>query len=60
MGVPNISTNLSGFGRFMSEHVDYPEFYGIFVVDRRFSSVFESIQHISDVCLALIHFIFLF
>ncbi|XP_065646602.1 glycogen [starch] synthase, muscle isoform X2 [Hydra vulgaris] len=48
MGVPNISTNLSGFGRFMADHVDYPEFYGIFIVDRKFSSAFESIHQISD------------
>ncbi|XP_057289340.1 glycogen [starch] synthase, muscle-like [Hydractinia symbiolongicarpus] len=48
MGVPNISTNLSGFGRFMGEHIDYPEFYGIYVIDRRFKSGAESIQQMSD------------
>ena len=49
MGVPNVSTNLSGFGRFMSEHIDYPEFYGIYVIDRRFKSAHESIIQLSDV-----------
>lgn len=48
MGVPNISTNLSGFGRFMEEHIDYPEFYGIYVVDRRFRSVIETVKQMSD------------
>ena len=49
MGVPNVSTNLSGFGRFMTEHIDYPECYGIYVIDRRFKSGQESIEQLSDV-----------
>jgi Glycogen synthase. len=49
MGVPNVSTNLSGFGRFMAEHIDYPEFYGIYVIDRRFKNPQESIIQLSDV-----------
>merc|ERR1712227_453280 len=36
MGIPNVSTNLSGFGCFMSEHVVDPQSYGIHVVDRKF------------------------
>lgn len=48
MGVPNVSTNLSGFGRFMVEHIDYPEFYGIYVIDRRFKNAQESIIQLSD------------
>jgi len=48
MGVPNVSTNLSGFGRFMSEHIDLPEFYGIYVIDRRFKPVQESVEQLSD------------
>lgn len=48
MGVPNISTNLSGFGRFMGEHIDYPEFYGIYIIDRRFKSAEESITQMAD------------
>ena len=49
MGVPNVSTNLSGFGRFMQEHVDYADFYGIYVIDRRFKNPIESIHQLSDV-----------
>lgn len=48
MGVPNISTNLSGFGRFMAEHIDYPEFYGIYIIDRRFKNAEESITQMAD------------
>merc|ERR1719427_1563958 len=48
MGVPNISTNLSGFGRFMGEHIDFPEFYGIYVIDRRFKNAEESIIQMAD------------
>ena len=49
MGVPNVSTNLSGFGRFMTEHIDSPECYGIYVIDRRFKSGQKSIEQLSDV-----------
>src|SRR5690606_29877839 len=35
MGVPSISTNLSGFGCYMEELLDHPEEYGIFIADRR-------------------------
>lgn len=49
MGVPNVSSNVSGFGRFMQEHIDYPEMYGIYVVDRRFKTADESIQQLADV-----------
>merc|ERR1719427_749213 len=48
MGVPNISTNLSGFGRFMGEHIDFPEFYGIYIIDRSFKSAEESITQMAD------------
>jgi glycogen(starch) synthase len=49
MGVPNISTNLSGFGCFMEEHVNEPETYGIYIVDRRFKSGDESCDQLADV-----------
>ena len=32
MGVPNVSTNLSGFGCFMAEHVVDPQSYGIIII----------------------------
>lgn len=49
MGVPNISTNLSGFGCFLEEHVADPPSYGIYVVDRRHKSAEESCQQLAQV-----------
>ncbi|CAF1239042.1 unnamed protein product [Adineta ricciae] len=48
MGVPNISTNLSGFGCFMEEHVHQAETYGIYVVDRRYKSAEESCHQLAQ------------
>ncbi|CAF1270547.1 unnamed protein product [Rotaria sordida] len=48
MGVPNISTNLSGFGCFMEEHVNEPQTYGIYVVDRRYKSGEESCHQLAQ------------
>lgn len=49
MGIPSASTNLSGFGRFMAEHVTDPTSYGIYLVDRRFKPAEESIQELTQV-----------
>eukprot|EP00112_Aurelia_sp_Birch-Aquarium-sp1_P018819 Seg455.5 transcript_id=Seg455.5/GoldUCD/mRNA.D3Y31 product=Glycogen protein_id=Seg455.5/GoldUCD/D3Y31 len=48
MGVPNISTNLSGFGRFMAEHISDPDSYGIFIVDRRFRGIDGSVNQLAQ------------
>ncbi|VDN57113.1 unnamed protein product [Dracunculus medinensis] len=48
MGIPSITTNLSGFGCFINEHVTDPGSYGIFVVDRRFKSANESINDLTN------------
>ncbi|KAI8900264.1 glycogen synthase [Globomyces pollinis-pini] len=48
MGVPSITTNLSGFGCFMSEVITYPADYGIYIVDRRSKSVEESLNELTD------------
>merc|ERR1712025_1133330 len=47
MGIPNVSTNLSGFGCFMSEHVVDPQSYGICVIDRRNQSVEDSVNQLA-------------
>ena len=47
MGIPNVSTNLSGFGCFMAEHVVDPLSYGIYIVDRRNKSVEESVNQLA-------------
>lgn len=49
MGIPNISTNLSGFGSFMVDHITEPSSYGIYVVDRRFKSPEESTSQLTKV-----------
>lgn len=48
MGIPSVSTNLSGFGCFMMEHVADPVSYGIYVIDRRFKSAEESVQQLAQ------------
>uniref|UniRef100_U5ET57 Glycogen [starch] synthase n=1 Tax=Corethrella appendiculata TaxID=1370023 RepID=U5ET57_9DIPT len=47
MGIPSITTNLSGFGCFMQEHIADPKSYGIYIVDRRHVAVEESVQQLS-------------
>ena len=49
MGIPSISTNLSGFGCFMNDHVADPASYGIFIVDRRHASPEESVNQLAKV-----------
>ncbi|CAG8558713.1 4982_t:CDS:2 [Paraglomus occultum] len=49
MGVPSITTNLSGFGCFMEDVIEAnPTDYGIYIVDRRMKSVEESVQQLAD------------
>ncbi|KAI8926110.1 glycogen synthase [Entophlyctis helioformis] len=48
MGLPSITTNLSGFGCFMSEMISVPSDYGIYIVDRRLKSVEESLNQLTD------------
>ncbi|KAF5284833.1 hypothetical protein FQA39_LY04558 [Lamprigera yunnana] len=48
MGIPSITTNLSGFGCFMEEHIADPMSYGIYIVDRRYISVETSVQQLAQ------------
>ncbi|XP_048846330.1 glycogen [starch] synthase, muscle isoform X1 [Brienomyrus brachyistius] len=48
MGIPSVSTNLSGFGCFMEEHIADPSAYGIYILDRRFRSVDESCNQLTS------------
>ncbi|KAM9309216.1 glycogen [starch] synthase, liver [Pholidichthys leucotaenia] len=48
MGIPSVTTNLSGFGCFMEEHVSDPAAYGIYIVDRRFRSPEESCTQLTQ------------
>jgi glycogen(starch) synthase len=47
MGIPSITTNLSGFGCFMEEHITDPDTYGIYIVDRRFKNGDESCEQLA-------------
>ncbi|AQZ15362.1 GSY1 (YFR015C) and GSY2 (YLR258W) [Zygosaccharomyces parabailii] len=50
MGVPSITTNLSGFGAYMEDliEVDQAKDYGIYIVDRRFKAPDESVEQLVD------------
>uniref|UniRef100_A0A6Q2ZPK4 Glycogen [starch] synthase n=1 Tax=Esox lucius TaxID=8010 RepID=A0A6Q2ZPK4_ESOLU len=48
MGIPSISTNLSGFGCFMEEHIADPSAYGIYILDRRYRGVDESCNQLTS------------
>ncbi|CAG8604728.1 1323_t:CDS:2 [Acaulospora morrowiae] len=48
MGVPSVTTNLSGFGCYMDETIENPSDYGIYIVDRRMKSVEESVQQLTN------------
>ena len=49
MGIPSMTSNLSGFGCFMQEHIKDPKSYGIYIIDRRFRSYDESVQQLAQV-----------
>ncbi|XP_073505588.1 glycogen [starch] synthase, liver [Phyllobates terribilis] len=49
MGIPSVTTNLSGFGCFMQEHVADPAAYGIYILDRRFRSPDESCNQLTQI-----------
>ncbi|KAG9471181.1 glycogen [starch] synthase, liver [Eleutherodactylus coqui] len=49
MGIPSVTTNLSGFGCFMQEHVADPAAYGIYIVDRRFRAPDESCNQLTQI-----------
>uniref|UniRef100_A0A2K6RKK3 Glycogen [starch] synthase n=1 Tax=Rhinopithecus roxellana TaxID=61622 RepID=A0A2K6RKK3_RHIRO len=48
MGIPSVTTNLSGFGCFMQGHVADPTAYGIYIVDRRFRSPDDSCNQLTQ------------
>ncbi|XP_069755204.1 glycogen [starch] synthase, muscle-like [Narcine bancroftii] len=48
MGIPSITTNLSGFGCFMQQHIADPTAYGIYILDRRFRSLDDSCNQLTS------------
>ena len=49
MGIPSVTTNLSGFGCFMQEHIADPQSYGIYIIDRKNKAAEESVQQLAQV-----------
>ena len=50
MGVPSVTTNLSGFGAYMEDLIETNQAkdYGIYIVDRRFKNPEESVEQLVD------------
>jgi hypothetical protein len=48
MGIPSVTTNLSGFGCFMQDLIERPEEEGCYIVDRRMQSVEDSVNQLAD------------
>jgi len=48
MGVPSITTNLSGFGCYMEELIENASDYGIYIVDRRTKGVDDSVNQLTE------------
>ncbi|KAJ7490075.1 glycogen synthase [Mycena galericulata] len=48
MGIPSITTNLSGFGCFMAGLIERPQNEGCYIVDRRSQSVEDAVQQLAD------------
>lgn len=48
MGIPSMTSNLSGFGCFMQEHVADPKSYGIYIIDRLHQSPDDSAQQLAQ------------
>jgi glycogen(starch) synthase len=51
MGIPNVTTNLSGFGCFMEDLLESPDDYGCYIVDRRSQGVEESVEQLTNILL---------
>ena len=49
LGIPSVTTNLSGFGCFMDKKVPSLKAYGIYMVDRRYKDLKESTQQLVEV-----------
>jgi len=52
MGIPSITTNLSGFGSFMQDLIESPHEEGCYIVDRRMQSLEDSVRQLTDYMLS--------
>ena len=44
-----MTSNLSGFGCFMEEHLENPAEHGVYIIDRRNKSVEGSVKQLTDI-----------
>ena len=49
LGIPSVTTNLSGFGCFIEEHVENPADHGVFIIDRRTKSIEGTIVQLTEI-----------
>lgn len=49
MGIPSVTTNLSGFGSFIEKQIPDHDNYGLYIVDRKDKASAESIQQLADI-----------
>ena len=48
MGIPSVTTNLSGFGCFIQDLIERPQDEGCYIIDRRSQSVEDSVNQLTD------------
>jgi len=48
MGIPSVTTDLSGFGCFMADSIHSPSDEGIYIIDRRTSSIDDSVNALTN------------
>lgn len=48
MGIPSVTTNLSGFGCFMADTIHSPSDEGIYIIDRRTTSIDDSVNALAN------------
>lgn len=49
MGIPSVTTNLSGFGSFIEKQIPDHDNYGLYIVDRQNKRPDESIAQLSEI-----------
>lgn len=55
MGVPSISSNLTGFANFISERVTNPEENGVYIIDRRYKSFLDAKSALASIVWKFTH-----
>ncbi|CBY35466.1 unnamed protein product [Oikopleura dioica] len=48
MGIPSVTTNLSGYGCWMEEHIENAWQYGTYIIDRRYPAFEKAAEDLAD------------